>query len=70
MLIALLSVTRVNLTQLALPFPSRTQIPSRYRRRQRFFGDHRLDYNDVAHFLMKLFRFTDADYYLSLDRTN
>jgi hypothetical protein len=70
MLIALMSVTTVNLTQLALTFPSRAQIPSRYRRMQRFFSTHWLDYNDVAHFIMKLFGFTDADFYLSLDRTN
>jgi hypothetical protein len=67
MLIALMSVSAVNLTQLALTFPSRAQIPSRYRRMQRIFSGHWLDYNDVAHFIMKLFGFTDADFYQSLD---
>ena len=70
MLVALMGVGTVNLTQLALIFPSRAQIPSRYRRMQRFFSEHRLDYNAVARFVMKLFGFTDADYYLALDRTN
>jgi len=70
MLIALMSVSTVNLTQLALTFPSRAQIPSRYRRIQRFFSGHRIDYNDVARFIMKLFGFTETDFYLSLDRTN
>lgn len=70
MLIALMSVSTVNLTQLALIFPSRAQIPSRYRRIQRFFSGHWIDYNDVARFIMKLFGFTETDFYLSLDRTN
>jgi hypothetical protein len=70
MLIALMGVGTVNLTQLALTFPSRAQVPSRYRRMQRFFSGHWIDYADVAQFIMKLFGFTDADYYLSLDRTN
>jgi hypothetical protein len=29
-----------------------------------------LDYNEVASFVMKLFGFTENDFYLSLDRTN
>lgn len=70
MLIALMGVNTVNLTQLALTFPSKAQIASRYRRMQRFFSEHWLDYNDVAHFIMKLFGFTETDFYLSLDRTN
>jgi hypothetical protein len=60
----------VNLTQLALFFPSRALIASRYRRIQRFFSHHWLDYNEVASFVMKLFGFTENDFYLSLDRTN
>lgn len=70
MLIALMGVSTVNLTQLALTFPSRAQIPSRYRRMQRFFSGHWIDYNAVARFIMKLFGFIDTDFYLSLDRTN
>lgn len=70
MLIALMAVGTVNLTQLALFFPSRALITSRYRRIQRFFSHHWLDYNEIAHFIMKLFGFTENDFYLSLDRTN
>ena len=70
MLVALMAVGTVNLTQLALFFPSRALISSRYRRIQRFFSHHWLDYNEVAGFVMKLFSFTENDYYLSLDRTN
>ncbi len=62
MLIALMVVGTVNLTQRALVFPSRALISSRYRRLQLFFSNHRLDYNEVAHFIMKLFGFTETDY--------
>jgi hypothetical protein len=37
---------------------------------QRFFSGHWIDYNAVAHFIMRLFGFTDTDFYLTLDRTN
>ncbi len=70
MLVAIIIASTVNLTQLALFFPSRALISSRYRRIQRFFHHHKLDYNEVAGFVMKLFGFMDTDYYLSLDRTN
>ncbi len=70
MLVALMGVNTVNLTQLALTFPSRAQVLSRYRRMQRFFSGHRINYNAVAHFIMRLFGFVDTDFYLSLDRTN
>lgn len=70
MLLAIMMAGTVNLTRLALFFPSRALISSRYRRIQRFFHHHQLDYNDVARFIMKLFGFMETDYYLSLDRTN
>ena len=70
MLLALMAVNTVNLSHLAVSFPSRALISSRYRRLQRFFSHHWLDYNAVAVFIMKLYGFTDMDYYLSLDRTN
>ncbi len=47
-------------------FPSRALIPSHYRRIQRFFHHHRLDYDEVARFGMKLFGFMDIDSLLSL----
>ncbi len=70
MLLAMMAASTVNLTQLALFFPIRALISLRYRRIQRFFHHHTLDYNDVALFIMKLFGFLETDYYLSLDRTN
>ena len=70
MLLSLMIVKTVNLTQLALFFPSQASLSSRYRRIQRFFSGHKMNYNEVAHFIMKLFGFTENDYYLSMDRTN
>lgn len=70
MLLALMAVNTVNLTQLAVSFPSHALISSRYRRMQRFFSDHWLDYNEVAWFIMRLYGFTETEFYLSLDRTN
>ncbi|MBE8232210.1 MAG: hypothetical protein HAW67_00645 [Endozoicomonadaceae bacterium] len=57
MLIALMVASTVNLTQLALFFPSTALVSSRYRRIQRFFSEHWLDYNEMARFIMKLFVF-------------
>lgn len=70
MLWALMALNTVNLTQLAVSFPSGVLISSRYRRMQRFFSQHSIDYNTVARFIMALYGFTARDYYLSLDRTN
>ena len=66
MLVAIMIANTVNLTQLVLFFPSRALILSHYRRIQRFFHHHRLDYNEVARFVMKLFGFMDIDSLLSL----
>ena len=67
MLVALMATGTVNLTQLVLFFPSRALIASRYRRIQRSFSHHWLGCNEVAHFIVKLFDFTENDFYLSLD---
>jgi hypothetical protein len=48
LLISLMGVGTVNLAQLAMIFPSRARMPSRYRRMQRFFSGHWINYNDVA----------------------
>ena len=70
MLIALLKLRSINLNQLASAFPSEVQKESRYRRIQRFIGEHHLDFDIVALFIMRLFNFLATDYYLALDRTN
>lgn len=70
MLIALLSTRSINLTELAIAFPSEAKPDSRYRRIQRFISDYLLDFDKVSLFIMKLFGFLNQDYYLTLDRTN
>lgn len=70
MLIALLKLRSINLNELASAFPSEVQKESRYRRIQRFIGEHHLDFDIVALFIMRLFNFLATDYYLALDRTN
>lgn len=69
MLFALLQTRTVNLTQLAVSFPSTAKIESRYRRIQRFIHEG-IDYDKFALFIMLLFGFTGQDFYLTLDRTN
>ena len=70
MLFSLLHLKQVNLTQLALAFPSDATLKSRYRRRQRFFQKVSFDYDAMADLLMKNFGFYGKNYYLTLDRTN
>lgn len=70
MLFSLLHLKQVNLTQLALAFPSDATLKSRYRRRQRFFQKVSFDDDAMAALLMKNFGFYGKNYYLTLDRTN
>ena len=70
MLLSLLHLKQVNLTQLALAFPSDVKLSSRYRRLQRFFQKVSFDYDAIALLLMKNFGFYGKNYYLTLDRTN
>jgi hypothetical protein len=70
MLIAIIAVQTVNLTRLANYMREKTNIASRYRRLQRFFLYCKMDYDAVAIFIIKLFGFDKAQYYLTMDRTN
>lgn len=70
MLIGLFKVRSVNLAEIATAFPSKAAPESRYRRIQRFIHEALINYDEVARFVMALFRFTHSDYYLTLDRTN
>lgn len=70
MLLALIKVRTVNLAELALGFASKAKMESRYRRLQRFFAFFKIDMDNIAIFIFKLF-FKDKDkLYLSIDRTN
>lgn len=64
MLIALLSTRNMNLTELAIAFPSEAQPDSRYRRIQRFISDYLTDFDKFSLFIMKLFDFLTRDYHL------
>jgi hypothetical protein len=70
MLIGLLKLRSINLTELATGFPGGALKESRYRRIQRFIGEHFLNFDTVAQFIMQLFGFLETDYDLALDRTN
>lgn len=70
MIISLLTLTTVNLSQLAkLDFGS-IKVSSRYRKLQRFFSTLRLNYRLVAQLIFHLFEFETKPCYLTLDRTN
>ena len=70
MIIALIRTRNVNLTELAIAFPSPVKVNSRYRRIQRFINEYTINFDTVAWFIMGLFNFLNNDYYLVLDRTN
>jgi hypothetical protein len=70
MLLALFSTCSINLTELAIAFPSKAKIESRYRRIQRFISEYSPSFDKVAWFIMTLFGFLETDYYLAMDRTN
>ena len=70
MLIGLLKLRTINLTELAMGFPSTVKLASRYRRIQRFISDYPLNFDGVAYFIMMWFGFLESDYYLVIDRTN
>jgi hypothetical protein len=70
MSVALMGVGTANLAQLALSLPCLAQTPSRYRLLQRFFSEHWIDCHDIAHFIMKLFGFTDYSFERSVCSLN
>jgi len=67
---AVLTLKRVNLTQVALAFESEASESSRYRRLQRFFQQVFFDYDAIAYFVMLSMGFLNQSYYLTLDRSN
>lgn len=56
--------------EIATGFVSDALQKSHYRRIQRFIPEHFLSYDKVAWFVMSLFGFLDAPFYLAMDRTN
>lgn len=69
-LLALFAVRTVNLSELAVAFPSAAEIGSRYKRLQRFFRFFKIDYVVIAKGLFRLFFEKESSVYLLIDRTN
>jgi Transposase DDE domain len=70
MLLALMVTRTINLNKLACAFLSNTNQLSRYRRLQRFFATFKIDYDQVAGFIFRLFFVSGGHWYLTMDRTN
>ncbi len=70
MLIGLFAVRSVNLSEIAVAFPSKAEVNSRYKRLQRFFAKFKIDYTIIARFIFKLFFSNTQKVYLTIDRTN
>lgn len=70
MLLALMVTRTINLNKLACAFLSNATQLSRYRRLQRFFATFKIDYDDVAGFIFRLFFISGGRWYLTMDRTN
>lgn len=69
MLLGLFAVRTVNLSEIALGFPSSATVGSRYKRLQRFFRQFKLDYSLIAQWVFQLF-WLNKKVYLTIDRTN
>jgi hypothetical protein len=69
MLLALITVRKVNLSEIAIAFASNTEVSSRYKRLQRFFRYMKIDYTEIARWVFKLF-IGKKRVYLAMDRTN
>ena len=69
-LIGLMKVRSINLTKIAIAFPSSADSNSRYRRIQRFFHDYAIDFDAIALLIMTMFQFVSQNFYITIDRTN
>ena len=67
--LALIRVRTINLTEIATAFSGRAQVPSHYRRLQRFFKDFDIHFTLIAQLIVSLIPFEDR-WVLCLDRTN
>lgn len=70
LLVALMVVQSVNMKRLACAISGKAKRDSSYRRLQRFFSEHRINFNHVAILIVKLFSLDSESRYLILDRTN
>lgn len=70
MLLALMVTRTVNLNKLACAFLSDKEQASRFRRLQRFFAQFKIDYDEIAGFIFRMFFINNGQWYLTMDRTN
>jgi hypothetical protein len=70
MLLALITSRTVNLAKIACLFDSNAKQLSRYRRLQRFFAEFKIDYDNIAGFIFRMFFVSGGSWYLAIDRTN
>jgi hypothetical protein len=70
MLLALMVTRTVNLNKLACAFLSDKEQASRFRRLQRFFAQFKMDYDQIASFIFRMFFINNGQWYLTMDRTN
>ena len=70
MLLALFTVSTVNLKKMALAMAGKAQANSHYRRLQRFFSQFEMSFDQVARWIFALFFSSTDKIYLCLDRTN
>lgn len=70
LVMALIKVRTVNLVELACAFSSEAQMDSRYKRIKRFFRSFKIDFSEVALWVIQIFGLTGKSIYLSMDRTN
>src|SRR6266478_3353777 len=69
MLLALMVTRTVNLNKLACAFLSDKEQASRFRRLQRFFAQFKIDYDEIAGFIFRMFFINNGQWYLTMDRT-
>ena len=69
-IVALLKVSSVNLTKVALAFPGKAEKASKYKKIQRFFHHFALDLNMVAKLIAALILDQLDTWLLAIDRTN
>ncbi len=69
-IIAMIKVRTVNLTELAVAFPSKAKKESKYKRLQRFFRLFKFDYEMIATLVVKLLNIKDKVWTITIDRTN
>lgn len=69
LLLGMIAVKTVNLSEVAVAFPSKASADSRYKRLHRFFALFKIDFTPIALWIFQLFFSNDDKLYLCMDRT-